>query len=82
MQAGAEDSCGRRRWRQARNHMNENITHSGTWALAVIMILVAAWFLYRYLAPKSWREWAGSSRAPSRSRLQRNERDFGARSRI
>jgi hypothetical protein len=37
--------------------MNENIAHSGAWGLAVIMILVASWFLYRYLAPKSWREW-------------------------
>jgi len=40
--------------------MNENIAHSGAWGLAVIMILVASWFLYRYLAPKSWREWAGA----------------------
>jgi len=40
--------------------MNEDIAHSGTWGLAVIMIVVASWFLYRYLAPKSWREWAGA----------------------
>ena len=40
--------------------MNENIAHSGTWGLAVIMIVIASWFLYRYLAPKSWREWAGA----------------------
>ena len=40
--------------------MNESIAHSGAWGLAVIMILVASWFLYRYLAPKSWREWAGA----------------------
>jgi len=40
--------------------MNENIAHSGTWGLAVIMIVVVSWFLYRYLAPKSWREWAGA----------------------
>ena len=40
--------------------MNENIVHSGAWGLAVIMVLVASWFLYRYLAPKSWREWAGA----------------------
>ena len=24
------------------------------------MIVVASWFLYRYLAPKSWREWASA----------------------
>lgn len=40
--------------------MNENIAHSGTWALAVIMIVIASWLIYRYLAPKTWREWAGA----------------------
>lgn len=40
--------------------MDEHIAHSGVWALAIIMIVVASWFLYRYLAPKTWREWAGA----------------------
>jgi len=40
--------------------MNENIAHSGIWALAAIMIVIASWVLYRYLAPKTWREWAGA----------------------
>ncbi|MAM70664.1 MAG: isoprenylcysteine carboxyl methyltransferase [Gammaproteobacteria bacterium] len=40
--------------------MNEEITHSGTWALAVIMIVFLSWLLYRFLAPKSWREWASA----------------------
>lgn len=40
--------------------MNESISHSGVWAFAAIMIVVASWFFYRYLAPKSWREWAGA----------------------
>ena len=40
--------------------MNEQIGHSGAWALALIMIVVASWLLYRYLAPKTWREWAGA----------------------
>jgi len=39
--------------------MKEDIAHSGAWGLAVIMIVVASWILYRYLAPRSWREWAG-----------------------
>ena len=30
------------------------------WPLAVIMIVIASWILYRYVAPKSWREWAGA----------------------
>lgn len=40
--------------------MKEYIAHSGTWALAVIMIVIASWALYRFLAPKSWREWASA----------------------
>ena len=31
--------------------------HVGMWGLAVIVIVVASWFLYRYLAPQSWKEW-------------------------
>lgn len=41
-------------------NMNENIAHSGVWGLAVIMIVLVSWFLYRYLAPKTWREWASA----------------------
>ena len=40
--------------------MNEQISHSGVWALAVIMIVVVSWLFYRYFAPKNWREWAGA----------------------
>ena len=40
--------------------MNETASHSGVWALAAIMIMAASWVLYRYLAPKTWREWAGA----------------------
>jgi len=40
--------------------MHEPIAHSGAWALTIIMIVVASWVLYRYLAPKTWREWAGA----------------------
>jgi len=40
--------------------MNEAIAHSGAWGLALIMIVIASWILYRYLAPRSWREWAGA----------------------
>jgi protein-S-isoprenylcysteine O-methyltransferase Ste14 len=40
--------------------MDEQIANSGLWPLAVIMTVVASWFLYRYLAPKTWREWAGA----------------------
>ncbi len=40
--------------------MTEKIAHSGAWGLAAIMIVVVSWVLYRYLAPKSWREWASA----------------------
>lgn len=40
--------------------MNQDIVHSGAWGIAVIMTVIASWVVYRYLAPKSWREWAGA----------------------
>ncbi len=40
--------------------MNQPIFHSGFWVLAIIMVVVASWLLYRYAAPKTWREWAGA----------------------
>lgn len=40
--------------------MNETVSHSGAWGLALIMVVLASWLLYRYLAPRSWREWAGA----------------------
>ncbi len=40
--------------------MNEHIVHSGAWGIALIVIVLASWALYRYLAPKTWREWAGA----------------------
>lgn len=30
------------------------------WAVAIMMILVTCWVFYRFIAPKSWREWAGA----------------------
>lgn len=40
--------------------MEYEFNHSGVWILAAIMIVIASWFFYRYLAPKSWHEWAGA----------------------
>lgn len=40
--------------------MDEHFAHSGVWGLAIIMVVVASWLLYRYIAPKTWREWAGA----------------------
>lgn len=30
------------------------------WPAAVLMIVVASWVLYRYVAPKGWKEWQGA----------------------
>jgi len=40
--------------------MNEHIAHSGAWGVALIVIVLVSWFLYRYLAPKTWKEWASA----------------------
>lgn len=40
--------------------MNEQISHSGAWFLALLMILLASWTFYRFFAPTSWREWRGA----------------------
>lgn len=40
--------------------MDSLIANSGAWSIAVIIIVFASWFLYRFLAPTTWREWAGA----------------------
>lgn len=40
--------------------MNEAISHSGAWGLALIAVVLVSWVLYRYLAPKTWREWGSA----------------------
>lgn len=40
--------------------MERGIAHSGAWGIALIVIVIASWLLYKYLAPKTWREWAGA----------------------
>jgi methanethiol S-methyltransferase len=40
--------------------MNQHIGHSGVWGLSLVMIAIGSWLLYRYLAPKTWREWASA----------------------
>ncbi|MFQ5684812.1 MAG: methyltransferase family protein [Candidatus Binatia bacterium] len=38
--------------------MENSIPIGDTWGLAVVMVVVVSWILYRYLAPKTWREWS------------------------
>jgi len=40
--------------------MERGIEHSDAWALALIFIVIASWLLYKYLAPKTWREWTSA----------------------
>ena len=40
--------------------MTQDIAHSGAWGLAAIMVVLVSWLLYRYLAPRTWREWASA----------------------
>jgi methanethiol S-methyltransferase len=40
--------------------MKDHIAHSGAWGLALIFVVLASWLLYRYLAPKTWKEWASA----------------------
>lgn len=40
--------------------MTEPIAHSGAWIVAIVVIGLVSWMLYRYLAPKTWREWASA----------------------
>src|SRR3990167_6423787 len=40
--------------------MTELIAHSGTWILAIVVIVIASWIFYRYFAPKTWHECAGA----------------------
>ena len=40
--------------------MTEHIAHTGAWGIALIIIVIASWLLYRYLAPKTWKEWASA----------------------
>ena len=35
-------------------------TLGGAWGLAMVMTVLVSWVLYRYIAPKQWREWAGA----------------------
>jgi len=35
----------------------ERATGIGFWELTVLMVVIASWLLYRYVAPRRWREW-------------------------
>ncbi len=36
----------------------ESAKETGYWQISVIMVVIASWLLYRYVAPKGWKEWS------------------------
>lgn len=42
------------------NDMTGFAEHYGHWGLVAIMIVLASWILYRFAAPKGWRQWTGA----------------------
>ncbi|CAD0264300.1 Isoprenylcysteine carboxyl methyltransferase [Pseudomonas veronii] len=34
--------------------------HYGHWGWVLIMVLIASWVLYHFVAPRSWRDWMGA----------------------
>jgi protein-S-isoprenylcysteine O-methyltransferase Ste14 len=36
----------------------ERVSETGYWQLTIIMVVIASWLLYRYVAPKGWKEWS------------------------
>ena len=36
----------------------ETAKETGYWQLTIIMVVIASWLLYRYVAPKGWKEWS------------------------
>lgn len=33
------------------------VHHPTRWGLAAIVVVIVSWLMYRYLAPRSWKEW-------------------------
>lgn len=40
--------------------MNDFSMHYGHWGWVLITVLIASWILYRFVAPRSWRDWMGA----------------------
>lgn len=42
------------------NDLNGFLGHYGHWGLVATIVVTVSWILYRYVAPKGWREWSGA----------------------
>lgn len=40
--------------------MSDFTMHYGHWGWVLVMVLIASWLLYRFVAPRSWRDWMGA----------------------
>ena len=38
--------------------MHDDAPAGGTWEFTAVMVVIASWILYRYMAPQRWRGWA------------------------
>ncbi len=36
--------------------MKTGVPAGGAWGLTAVMVVITSWVLYRYIAPKGWRE--------------------------
>ncbi len=40
--------------------MSDFSLHYGHWWWVLVMVLIASWLLYRFVAPRSWHDWTGA----------------------
>lgn len=40
--------------------MSDFTLHYGHWGWVLVMVLIASWLLYRFVAPRSWHDWTGA----------------------
>ena len=39
---------------------NTQVTLGGTWAITIIMVVIASWVVFKYLVPKGFKEWGNA----------------------
>src|SRR3990170_704889 len=59
----------------------ERATGIGFWQLTLLMVVIASWLLYRYVAPRGWREWSRAGLVEAFIRVPRREDPVAPRER-